>query len=246
MKNILKATNLKKIYGKGVTEVEALRGISLSVKEGEFVAVMGPSGSGKSTLLYLLGGLDNPTSGEVMLKDTNISVLPDKKVTLTRRRHIGFVFQFFNLLPTLTAEENITLPLVIDGKKPQDYQEKVENLLRLIGLEERRHHKPDELSGGEQQRVAIARALATEPAILLADEPTGNLDSKTSQEILNLLKKSSTELGQTIVMVTHNSTAASYANRIVFLRDGEEVSELILGGKNDPASIITHLKKLDL
>lgn len=242
---ILEAKNLSKIYGKGAIQVAALKGTTLSVNKGEFVAIMGPSGSGKSTLLHLLGGLDSPTEGQIFLKETEISGLTDKKLTLIRRENIGFVFQFFNLLPTLTAEENIALPLVIAGEKQREYQEKLDSLLKLVGLEPRRHHKPDELSGGEQQRAALARALITEPAILLADEPTGNLDSKNGREMLSLFQKSSKELGQTIVMVTHDPLAASYADRVIFLRDGEIVRELPLGGEDDTAAIIASLKELE-
>lgn len=244
--SILETKNLSKTYGKGITEVKALNKVSLCVEDGEFVAVMGPSGSGKSTLLHLMGGLDSPTDGEVRIGDVEISRQKDKKVTLLRRNQIGFVFQFFNLLPTLTAEENILLPLIIAGKNPRNYKKKLERLLKLIGLEERRHHKPDQLSGGEHQRVAVARALITEPAILLADEPTGNLDSKNSRDILNLLKRSCHELGQTIVMVTHDPIAASYAHRVIFLQDGEIVRELKMGGDNDKEAIMACLKELEI
>jgi putative ABC transport system ATP-binding protein len=182
---------------------------------------MGPSGSGKSTLLHLIGGLDLPTDGEVTLAGKSLSLLNDKQITLLRRHNVGFVFQFFNLLPTLTTEENITLPLIIDGKNPKQYQDRLDNLLEMVGLSERRRHKPDQLSGGEQQRVSLARALITEPAILLADEPTGNLDSKTGMAIMELLRLSRDQLGQTIVVVTHDARAAAYADRVVFLRDGK-------------------------
>ncbi len=210
----------------GTKRVDALAGVDFLVEKGEFVAIMGPSGSGKSTLLHLVGGLDQPSGGEVYLAGARLSQLKDKKVTLLRRRNIGFVFQFFNLLPTLTAEENITLPLLIDGKNLKGYQQRINTLLQLTGLSDRRWHKPEQLSGGEQQRVALARALVTEPAIVLADEPTGNLDSKTGTAIMELLRKSCDELEQTIVVVTHDPRAAMYADRVVFLRDGHIDGEL--------------------
>ena len=217
---VLEAESLFKQYNLGEHHVNALDGVNFVVEEGEFVAIMGPSGSGKSTLLHLMGGLDKPSEGEITLAGKKISLLKDKQITLLRRRNVGFVFQFFNLLPTLTAEENITLPLLIDGKRIGDYQDHLETLLNLIGLSDRRRHKPEQLSGGEQQRVALARALITQPAIVLADEPTGNLDTKTGKNIMELLRRSCDELGQTIVVVTHDPRAASYANRVVFLRDG--------------------------
>lgn len=217
---VLEAESLFKQYNLGEHHVNALDGVNFVVEGGEFVAIMGPSGSGKSTLLHLMGGLDKPSEGEITLAGKKISLLKDKQITLLRRRNVGFVFQFFNLLPTLTAEENITLPLLIDGKRIGDYQDHLETLLNLIGLSDRRRHKPEQLSGGEQQRVALARALITQPAIVLADEPTGNLDTKTGKNIMELLRRSCDELGQTIVVVTHDPRAASYANRVVFLRDG--------------------------
>jgi putative ABC transport system ATP-binding protein len=225
-KIVLEAKELRKKYQMGEVAVEALSGLDFLVHEGDFVAIMGPSGSGKSTLLHLLGGLDSPSDGEVTLAGQKLSILGDKQVTLVRRHNIGFVFQFFNLLPTLTAEENIALPLVIDGRNLQEYQARIERLLELVGLTDRRQHKPDQLSGGEQQRVALARALVTEPAIILADEPTGNLDSKTGTAIMNLLKRSCVELNQALVAVTHDARAATYADRVVFLQDGKIVSEI--------------------
>lgn len=226
---VLETTGLKKRYQLGQHSVDALTDVDFKVEQGEFVAIMGPSGSGKSTLLHLIGGLDQPTQGEVKLAGKRLSLLNDKQITLIRRRNIGFVFQFFNLLPTLTAEENITLPLLIDGKNLRVYKDRLGRLLDLIGLSERRHHRPEQLSGGEQQRVAMARALITEPAILLADEPTGNLDSKTGVAIMEVLRRSCDELGQTIVVVTHDAQAASYADRVVFLRDGQIVNQIKLG-----------------
>lgn len=223
---ILEAKDLRKNYKMGEVEVEALAGINFRVAKGEFVAIMGPSGSGKSTLLHLLGGLDKPSGGDVTLAGQRLSMLADKQSTLMRRHNIGFVFQFFNLLPTLTAEENIALPLVIDGKDIRKYQKRIAVLLDLVGLSDRRNHKPDQLSGGEQQRVALARALVTAPAIVLADEPTGNLDSKTGTAIMNLLKRSCKELNQALIAVTHDARAATYADRVVFLRDGNHVQEI--------------------
>lgn len=223
---ILQAQALRKQYSLGEHTVHALAGVNFVVEKGEFVAIMGPSGSGKSTLLHLLGGLDKPSDGEVTLADHRLSILNDNQATLVRRHNVGFIFQFFNLLPTLTAEENIALPLLIDGQDLRKHQGRIAALLELVGLTDRRHHKPDQLSGGEQQRVAIARALVTEPAIVLADEPTGNLDSKTGTAIMELLRRSCDELGQTIIAVTHDPRAAAYADRVVFLRDGQIIQEI--------------------
>ena len=223
---ILEAKALRKIFQLGEHTVHALAGVDFAIEKGEFVALMGSSGSGKSTLLHLIGGLDRPTDGEVTLAGMQLSLLDDDKVTLVRRRNIGFIFQFFNLLPTLSTEENVALPLTIDGKDLNAYQEQITTLLRHVGLEGRRHHKPDQLSGGEQQRVAIARALVTQPSIVLADEPTGNLDSKNSTAIMELLRRSCDELQQTTIVVTHDPRAAAYADRAVFLRDGLIAKEL--------------------
>jgi putative ABC transport system ATP-binding protein len=220
MARLLEAVGLRKRYAMGEISVEALRGVDFVVEQGEFVAIMGPSGSGKSTLLHLLGALDDPTDGEVRLAGQRLAQLSDDRLTLIRRRQVGFVFQFFNLLPTLTAAENVMLPLLIDGRRLEDYEERVADLLALVGLTDRAGHRPDQLSGGEQQRVAIARAFVTDPAVVLADEPTGNLDSAAGEEILRLLRRMRDEKGQTIVMVTHNEHAADYADRIVRLRDG--------------------------
>ncbi len=219
--SIIETKSLSKQYQLGNHIVDALVVIDFSVEEGEFVAIMGPSGSGKSTLLHLLGGLDYPTDGEVILRTLSLSSLKDKQITLLRRRNIGFVFQFFNLIPTLSAEDNITLPLLIDGKSPRKYKDRLDNILKLVGLEERKNHKPEQLSGGEQQRVAIARAMITEPEIILADEPTGNLDSHTGISIMRLLRRTCDELGQTIIIVTHDARAAAFADRVVFLGDGK-------------------------
>jgi putative ABC transport system ATP-binding protein len=241
---ILEANDVSKQYQMGEVTVDALDGVDFVVEKGEFVAVMGPSGSGKSTLLHLLGGLDKTTDGEVTLGGRKLSVMSDKEVTLARRRNVGFVFQFYNLLPTLTAEENIALPLLIDGKKIREYQRRLDELLELVGLTDRRKHKPDQLSGGEQQRVAIARAFVNDPDIVLADEPTGNLDSRAGEEIMKLLRRSCDELGQTIVVVTHDPKAASFADRIVFLKDGQIASEIKLEKGGDTAPILERLGEL--
>jgi putative ABC transport system ATP-binding protein len=230
---ILEATELRKQYQLGEYTVEALRGVDFMVEKGQFFAIMGPSGSGKSTLLHLLGGLDKPSDGEVTLAGKRLSVLDDTKLTLVRRHNIGFVFQFFNLLPTLTAEENIALPLVIDGQNVRQYQVRIDALLELVSLTDRRHHKPDQLSGGEQQRVALARALVTEPAIVLADEPTGNLDSKSGAGVMQLLRRSCDELNQAIVVVTHDPRAAAYADQVVFLGDGRVVGQVTCNGDRE-------------
>ncbi|HET6864476.1 MAG TPA: ABC transporter ATP-binding protein [Solirubrobacteraceae bacterium] len=221
---VVQARDLERQYGEGATAVHALRGVSLDVSRGNLVAVMGPSGSGKSTLMHILAGLDKPTSGTVTIAGTEITGLDDGDMTRLRRDHIGFVFQFFNLLPMLTAEENVLLPLSIAGEKPD--REWLDELTAKTGLSERRSHRPSELSGGQQQRVAIARALVTRPTILFADEPTGNLDSKTGGEILDLLRDSARDYNQTIVMVTHEARAAAIADRILFLADGLIVKEL--------------------
>jgi putative ABC transport system ATP-binding protein len=221
---VVRAADVTRRYGEGDTAVEALRGVSIDVDAGELVAVMGPSGSGKSTLMHILAGLDKPTSGSVTIAGKDITQLDDSELTRLRRKHIGFVFQFFNLLPMLTAEENVTLPLSIAGVKPEEQW--LEELLTTMGLADRRTHRPAELSGGQQQRVAIARALISRPTILFADEPTGNLDSKTSAEILELLRSSVDSYGQTTVMVTHEPRAAAIADRVLFLADGLIVREM--------------------
>jgi putative ABC transport system ATP-binding protein len=222
---VVEAHELTRQYGEGETAVHALRGVSLTVERGQLVAVMGPSGSGKSTLMHILAGLDKPTSGTVTIAGTEITGLDDADMTRLRRDHIGFVFQFFNLLPMLTAEENVVLPLSIAGEKPDRHW--LEELLTKTGLSDRRRHRPSELSGGQQQRVAIARALVTKPTILFADEPTGNLDSKTGGEILELLRDSARDYNQTIVMVTHEARAAAIAHRVLFIADGLIVKELV-------------------
>src|SRR5690242_11964061 len=221
---VVTATDLSRRYGEGEAAVDALTGVSLAVKGGELVAVMGPSGSGKSTLMHLLAALDKPTSGTVTIAGEDVGTLSDRQVTLLRRKHIGFVFQFFNLLPMLSAEENVLLPLSIAGEKPDP--EFFKELMDRVGLTPRKSHRPSELSGGQQQRVAIARVLVAQPTVVFADEPTGNLDSRTGTEILELLRASTTDLGQTMVMVTHDAQAASIADRVLFLADGAIVREL--------------------
>jgi putative ABC transport system ATP-binding protein len=243
---ILEAQGLSKRYRMGTTTVIALTDVTLAVEPGEFLAVMGPSGSGKSTLLHLLGGLDRPSSGEVILDGQRLAGLSDRRATLLRRWRVGFVFQFFNLLPTLTAEENLALPLLIDHRILRQYQARIDELLTLVGLAERRVHKPDQLSGGEQQRVAIARAMVMEPAIVLADEPTGNLDTRTGDEVLRLLRRACDERGQTIVMVTHDPRAASHADRILFLKDGQVVGETRLAASGDSSDILHRLAELEM
>jgi putative ABC transport system ATP-binding protein len=233
--NIIEIKDVIKNYALGNTTVKALRGINLTIEEGDLMTIMGPSGSGKSTLLHLLGGLDQPSDGEVILGGQKLSILNDNQITLARRHNVGFVFQFFNLLPTLSAAENIALPIIIDGKNPRDYDDKLTDLLNLVGLAERRDHKPDQLSGGEQQRVAMARALLTEPAIVLADEPTGNLDSKTGNAIMELLRRSCDELNQATIVVTHDARAAAFADRVVFLQDGNIINEMMLDQESDIA-----------
>ncbi|NMM65893.1 ABC transporter ATP-binding protein [Clostridium sp. P21] len=220
---ILKTTNLKKYYGSGEMAVHALDGVSLSVENGEFVAVIGTSGSGKSTLLHMLGGLDCPTSGTVMVDSKEIFKLKEEELTIFRRRKIGFVFQSFNLVPMLNVYENIVLPIELDGNKPD--KSYVNQIIQTLGLESKLQNLPNQLSGGQQQRVAIARALATKPAIVLADEPTGNLDSRTSQDVIGLLKVTGKKFNQTIVMITHNEELAQLADRIIRIEDGK-----ILGG----------------
>jgi putative ABC transport system ATP-binding protein len=220
----VEARDLTRRFGSGSTAVDALRGVSLEIPRGQFAAIMGPSGSGKSTLMHIMAGLDQPTGGEVVIGETPISGLNDRALTLLRRRHVGFVFQFFNLLPTLTADEDIVLPLALGGAKVD--RAWLDELVGRVHLKERRRHRPSELSGGEQQRVAIARALITRPTILFADEPTGNLDSVRGEEVLDLLRSSVDSYGQTILMVTHDARAAARADRVLFIADGLLVREL--------------------
>jgi putative ABC transport system ATP-binding protein len=237
---VVVAQGLTKVYGSGEAEVVALDGISTAFDRDRFTAIMGPSGSGKSTLMHILAGLDTPTSGTVTLDGVDITHLDDTKLTKLRRDKLGFVFQFFNLLPVLTAEENIVLPLSIAGRKPD--QAWVDELLTAFGLEDRRRHRPAEMSGGQQQRVAIARALVSKPAVVFADEPTGNLDSKASTGVLDLLRRAVDEFGQTVVMVTHDPVAAAHADRLITLRDGRIVQDGAPGGADD---VIELMKQLD-
>jgi putative ABC transport system ATP-binding protein len=228
----LETRELRKVYGEGETAVHALDGVSLSVERGEMVAIMGPSGSGKSTLLHLLGALDTPSSGEIFLAGQRYDGLGDPELTRLRRENIGFVFQFFNLLPALTAEENVLLPALIAGRRDEETRDRGRRLLDRVGLAARAHHLPAELSGGEQQRVSIARALLTEPELVLADEPTGNLDTRSSAEVLRLLRELNETEGQTLVLVSHDPAAAATAGRVVFLRDGRMAGE-VEGGSTD-------------
>jgi len=238
-KSAVSAEGLTRRYGEGETAVDALRGVSLDVSKGALTAVMGPSGSGKSTLMHILAGLDKPTDGGVTIAGTSIQELNDKDLTQLRREHIGFIFQFFNLLPMLTAEENVVLPLSIAGKKPDKAW--LAELMARIGLEQRGKHRPSELSGGQQQRVAIGRALVSRPTIVFADEPTGNLDSKTSGEILDLMRSSVDTYEQTTVMVTHDARAAAIADRILFLADGLIVKDL---GRSDAHDVLSVMEEL--
>ncbi|SEG28153.1 putative ABC transport system ATP-binding protein [Thermomonospora echinospora] len=233
------ATEVAKVYGSGDAAVHALRGVSVSFAKGAFTAIMGPSGSGKSTLMHCLAGLDTVTSGRVTLGEVEITGLGDRRLTLLRRERVGFVFQAFNLVPTLTAEQNILLPLELAGKKPD--RDWFDQVVEVVGLRDRLSHRPAELSGGQQQRVACARALVSRPEVIFADEPTGNLDSRSGAEVLGFLRSSVREMGRTIVMVTHDPVAASYADRVVFLRDGRIVSEL---ARPTPDAVLDQLKAL--
>ena len=225
---ILRVENLSKVYGKGESKVVAIENISFSVQKGEFVAIVGASGSGKSTLLHLIGGVDRPTSGKVFIDGKDIYQMNDDNLAIFRRRQVGLIYQFYNLIPILNVEENITLPCDLDGKKVN--RQKLNELLKTLGLEERKNHLPNELSGGQQQRVAIGRALINSPSIILADEPTGNLDSKAGEKIVNLLKRSNKEYNQTIIMITHNIEIAKIADRIIKIEDGKIIKD---EGAND-------------
>ena len=220
---ILKTVGLSKTYGNGNTKVEALKNVNISINEGEFIAVVGASGSGKSTLLHLLGGLDRPTSGKVIINNRDIYSLSEKELSIFRRRQVGFIFQFYNLIPVLTAEENITLPLLLDNKKVD--QEYIKDLINMLGLSERKDHLPGELSGGQQQRVSIGRAMAYKPSIIFADEPTGNLDTKNRKEVMELLRLSNKKYHQTLIVITHDLEIASEADRIISIEDGCIVSK---------------------
>jgi putative ABC transport system ATP-binding protein len=236
---VVVADSITRRYGEGESAVDALRGVSLDIPRGQFTSVMGPSGSGKSTLMHILAGLDVPSSGIVTIEGRNITDMDDGELTLLRREHIGFIFQFFNLLPMLNAEENVTLPLSLAGEKPDPAW--VDELMEKVGLADRRNHRPSELSGGQQQRVAIARSLVTRPTVLFADEPTGNLDSETSAEILGLLRDSVDTYGQTTVMVTHDPGAAATSDRILFLADGLLVKDM---GRSNPSQVLEAMNDL--
>ncbi|MBN1451008.1 MAG: ABC transporter ATP-binding protein [Anaerolineales bacterium] len=230
--SLIQTQNLTKIYGSGVTAVTALDGVNIKINDGEFVAIMGPSGCGKSTLLHLLGGLDTPSEGKAIIDGTSLAEMPDDKLTELRRRRIGFVFQFYNLIPVLSAAENAALPVTLDGVKPAEAAAKAKEWLARFGLGERLSSRPDQLSGGQQQRVAIARALVAEPSLILADEPTGNLDTRSGDEIAGLLRDVSKQYNRTIIMVTHDPRIAAYSDRIIFLKDGKVVDETLLEKKN--------------
>jgi putative ABC transport system ATP-binding protein len=237
---VVSASDVSRRYGEGEAAVDALVGVSTGFERGRFTAIMGPSGSGKSTLMHILAGLDKPTSGTVELDGEEITGLDDGDLTKLRRDKLGFVFQFFNLLPVLTAEENLVLPLSIAGRKPD--QEWLERLIRTVGLEDRRTHRPAELSGGQQQRVAVARALVSKPAVVFADEPTGNLDSKASADVLRLLRQAVDEFEQTVIMVTHDPAAAAHADRLITLRDGRIVHDAAPGSAGE---VIELMKTID-
>ena len=223
---VVEVSHLYKSYQLGTGQIDILKDINVSIEQGEFVSIMGPSGSGKSTLLYLMGGLDKPSQGSVEVKGKNLAKMQDEEESKVRCRDIGFVFQFYNLIPNLTVEENIMLPILLDNKREKDYKESLEEIIEIVGLKERKKHTPRELSGGQQQRVAIARALINQPDIIMADEPIGNLDSKTGMEIMALLQKINQEQHKTIIQVTHSPESATYGNRTIFLRDGQICSRL--------------------
>jgi len=230
--SLVQTQNLTKIYGSGATAVTALDHVNINIDDGEFVAIMGPSGCGKSTLLHLIGGLDTPSNGAVLIDGTSIAEMPDDKLTELRRRRIGFVFQFFNLIPVLSAVENAALPVTLEGVNPADAAARAREWLGRFDMTDRSSNRPDQLSGGEQQRVAIARALVAEPSLILADEPTGNLDTRSGDEIASLLRNVSKDYNRTIIMVTHDPRIAAYADRIIFLKDGVVVDETLLERKN--------------
>ncbi|WP_026257785.1 ABC transporter ATP-binding protein [Actinopolymorpha alba] len=239
VQSAVSAVNLVKVYGQGATSVRALDNVTVSLEAGQFTAIMGPSGSGKSTLMHCLAGLDSATSGDVLLGGTNLTELSDKQLTVLRRERVGFVFQSFNLMPTLTARQNILLPLDLAGTRPD--RQWVDSLVEVLGLADRLAHRPAELSGGQQQRVAVARALVTRPDVVFADEPTGNLDSRTGAEVLDFLRRSVREFGQTVVMVTHDPVAASYADRVVLLADGRLAGEI---QQPTPDTVLSAMREL--
>jgi putative ABC transport system ATP-binding protein len=242
---IIQAEGLTRVYGSGETSVTALDHVDLTVDAGEFVAVMGPSGCGKSTLLHLLGGLDRPTEGRVLFDGTDISTMPDAKLTELRRRRMGFVFQFFNLIPVLDATENAALPLILDGVLMSTARSKARDWLTKVGLGDRLGNRPDQLSGGQQQRVAVARALVAEPALVLADEPTGNLDSRSSAEVADLLSQVAGEWGRAVLMVTHDARVAAHADRVVLMKDGRVVAETKPEGDSEAAMAASLVERLE-
>ncbi|MCC6612376.1 MAG: ABC transporter ATP-binding protein [Anaerolineae bacterium] len=244
--SIVRTESLTKVYGDVGQPIPAVHDVDLTVDEGEFVAIMGPSGSGKSTLLYLLGGLDKPTSGKVWLRDSDIDALDDDALSRLRRNQVGFVFQFFNLIPVLTAQENVAIPLILDGMPRARALKQADEALARVGLADRATHRPTELSGGQQQRVALARALVTKPSVILADEPTGNLDSRSSDDVVQMLRRAVDDWKQTLVLVTHDSRVAAFADRIVFLKDGKIVDDNRLKGKGNADQIREQLSKMVL
>jgi len=244
--SIVRTEALTKVYGVASQPIYALNEVNLAVEEGEFLAIMGPSGSGKSTLLYLLGGLDRPTSGSVRLRESDISTLDDDALSRLRRTSLGFVFQFFNLVPVLSARENVAMPLILDGVRRADALKRADDALARVGLADRGAHRPSELSGGEQQRVALARALVAQPAVVLADEPTGNLDSRSSDEMVQVLRQTVDAWGQTLILVTHDPRVAAYADRIVFLKDGKIVDDNRLKGQGSAEQIREQLSIMAL
>jgi putative ABC transport system ATP-binding protein len=241
---VVRTESLTKVYGDAAHLVYAVNGVDLAVEESEFLAIMGPSGSGKSTLLYLIGGLERPTSGTVRLCESDLSTLDDDALSRLRRTELGFIFQFFNLIPVLTAHENVAMPLILDGVPRAEALKRADEALAKVGLADRSTHRPAELSGGEQQRVALARALVANPALILADEPTGNLDSKSSDEVVQQLRRVTDDLGRTIIVVTHDPRVAAYADRIVFLKDGQIVDENRLQGRGDAEQIRAQFGKV--
>lgn len=246
--NLVSTENLTRVYGSGETTITALDQVNLNIRVGEFLAVMGPSGCGKSTLLHLIGGLDRPTAGMIRIDDQDLTRLDDDALTALRRRRIGFIFQFFNLIPVLTALENTALPLLLDGVSIAETRHRAAQWLERLGMGDRLTHRPDQLSGGQQQRVAIARALITEPALVLADEPTGNLDTRAGDEIASLLRRIVSEWGRTVMMVTHDPRIAAYADRIIFLKDGRLVDETRLsgqGGQEDALALNERVQALN-
>jgi len=236
--------NITKSYGEGHAAFQALSDVELDIDQGEFVAIMGPSGSGKSTLLYMIGGLEKPTEGKVQFGDADLTTLNDEELSQLRRTKVGFVFQFFNLIPVLTARENVAMPLILDGVRRPEALQRADEAIAQVGLKDRGTHRPAELSGGEQQRVALARALVTKPALILGDEPTGNLDSQSGDEVVQLLRRATDEWGRTIVIVTHDPRIAAYADRIVFLKDGQIVDENLLKGKGNADEIRARFGKV--